>query len=68
MSVPDSRKSFLAKLILCGLAALAAPGLFWRRAAANWTAAGDNHTGSGSAAPIVLKPDPRAIARESADV
>lgn len=62
MSASDSRKSFLAKISLCGVAVLAAPGLVWRRIGGAKTPEG----GRNAAAPgVALKPDHRAVARES---
>lgn len=61
MSASDSRKSFIAKITLCGVAVLAAPGLVWRRIGGAKAPA----SGSGAAASVVLKPDHRAVARES---
>ncbi|MFT3828941.1 MAG: hypothetical protein QM691_04455 [Opitutaceae bacterium] len=65
MSASDSRKSFLAKLTLCGVAVLAAPGLVWRRIGAGRFSEPVASEGGAVAAPISLKPDQRAVARET---
>ena len=62
VSAPDSRKAFISKICLCAVALGSLPALLSRRLS---TQSDDSkRTGPG----IVVKPDPRAVARDAADV
>ncbi|HQF38425.1 MAG TPA: hypothetical protein PK322_04840 [Opitutaceae bacterium] len=62
MRTPDTRKSFLSKLALFAVAAGTMPGLLWRR----WTdAPAAPRADTVADAPIALRPDHRAVAREA---